>query len=44
MSSKTSKHFERSRQTDYQLNANSGREGTVKTEKRRHTHTGHTHP
>lgn len=43
MSSRPSKHFKRSRLLIYQLNANSG-EGTVMTEKYRHTHTEHTHP
>lgn len=43
MSSRPSKHFEKSRQLIYQLNANSG-EGTVMTEEYTQTHTERTHP
>lgn len=44
MSSRPSKHFERSRQRIYQLNANLGGEGTVTTEKYTQTHTLNTLP
>jgi len=42
VNSRPSKHFERSRQLVYQLNANSG-EGTAMTEKYTQTHTLNTH-